>query len=330
MNSHQDAELLKQEPHHDKSIGNDEIEDEEMMEIIQQTNSLWSDISSESNNVSSTIDDETNYSEEGMEEGCACGSNVSNELLKFSHGILKMHKTFSDHDEKKEAEINEFFNQTKFITDSCITKIAKHIRLLGYDCISDSSYSPNYIIFTAKQENRIIITCSPTLVTKIKKENKMINVKLPNDYYDSSEEEESSKPNSNASPIRYLYVNPKNSEFHEAITEIVNNFKLVYHPAKIFTRCLKCNDPVECIIPQTEDQVNTLITIMGGQHIYKLYGHTVTRCPCCTRLFWEGHYFKRCETFAKKYSYKPSNNEANSITEHTSQQSVDSNCNKSN
>ncbi|KAF0985213.1 hypothetical protein FDP41_000252 [Naegleria fowleri] len=327
MNIHQQLLLNQEELQNDKNllIGNDEIE--EMMEIIQQTNSLWSDISSESNIASSTNGDETNVSDESI-EGCACGSSVANELLKFTHGILKMNKHWSDCDNKKEeAEINEFFNQTKFITDSCITKIAKHIRLLGYDCISDSSYSPNYIIFKAKEEKRIIITCSPTMVTKIKKENKMINVKFQNDYYDSSEEEESAQPNSTAIPIRYLYVNPKTSEFHQSITDIVNNFKLVYHPAKIFTRCLKCNDPVECISPQTEDQVNALTTIMGGPHIYKMYGDTVTRCPSCMRYFWEGHYFKRCVKFAIQYSYKPSNNDSNSTTttEHTPQ--LDSNCN---
>ena len=263
----------------------DEFLDEEMMSIINQTNSLVLNQEEKENN-----------------------EQTSN--FTFPKGVLKQDKPLVDCTEEEQTEINGFFRNTKFIADTSISKIAKHIRLLGYDCISDPSYSTNYIIYKARSENRIIVTGSASLASKIKSENKGAKPKVK-DYYDSDEEEnEENSNNEETKQIRYLFIDSRKVEFHDSISDIVKSFHLMFHPAKIYTRCLKCNDPVQCIKATTEEEMQELTKIMGGKRIYDLYGQTVTKCPTCKKFFWEGHYFQRCVKFALQYSYsnrKPSN-----------------------
>ncbi len=56
-----------------------------------------------------------------------------------------------------------------FIVDAMLGKLAKKLRLLGYDTLYSSSMEDDEIIQLAKDQNRILITKDVPLINKIKK-----------------------------------------------------------------------------------------------------------------------------------------------------------------
>ena len=67
--------------------------------------------------------------------------------------------------------------QLKFIAESCLGKVARHLRLLGIDCVWDDGFNAFYVLFQAKQENRIILVQSNEFLQKIIKENSKLTKK---------------------------------------------------------------------------------------------------------------------------------------------------------
>jgi len=111
---------------------------------------------------------------------------------------------------------------TSFILDSHLGKLAKYLRMLGFDTLYRNDYEDREIIDIALSEKRIILTRDKSLLKA-----KTIN--------------------------RGYYV--RSTEKHEQLKEVVHKFDL-YNQFRSFTRCMTCN--AELVRKKKEDIVHKI------------------------------------------------------------------------
>ena len=113
------------------------------------------------------------------------------------------------------SEINhlrpEPLRNPKFILDVHLGKLARHMRLLGFDTIYDNSYADKTIALHSQNENRIVLTRDIGLL-----KNKIIS--------------------------RGYWIRQTDPE--KQIREILDTFDL-YRKCQPFTRCIECNGLLE-------------------------------------------------------------------------------------
>ena len=100
--------------------------------------------------------------------------------------------------------------ETKFILDAHLGKLAKYLRLLGFDTLYQNDYSLSAIIEMVKKDKRIIVTRKKTILQK----------KIITHGY------------------RIKAVDPE-----KQIVEVITKFDL-FSKMKPFTICLECNEKI--------------------------------------------------------------------------------------
>ena len=107
---------------------------------------------------------------------------------------------------------------TRFILDAHLGKLAKYLRMLGFDTLYRNDYEDSEIIAIARQENRIILTRDkPLLKSK----------EVQHGYY------------------------VRATKKHGQLTEVVQKFDL-YNQFRSFTRCMTCNSE---LIPKKKEEI---------------------------------------------------------------------------
>ncbi len=104
--------------------------------------------------------------------------------------------------------------QPRFIADDMIGKLARFLRMLGYDTAYYKDISDTKLIEIALNENRIILTRDTQLVERV-----MVK--------------------------EYILIRSDNAEFQ--LKQVLNLRGLVPDPSLFLTRCLNCNRPLEDI-----------------------------------------------------------------------------------
>jgi uncharacterized protein with PIN domain len=104
--------------------------------------------------------------------------------------------------------------QPKFIADDMVGKLARFLRMLGYDTAYYKDISDTKIIDIALSENRIILTRDTQLVERV----------MVKDY---------------------ILIRSDNAEFQ--LKQVLNLRRLIPNPALFLSRCLDCNRPLEDI-----------------------------------------------------------------------------------
>lgn len=120
---------------------------------------------------------------------------------------------------------------TKFILDVHLGKLARYLRLMGFDTLYSNNYEDNTIIDIAKKENRIILTRDKGILK---------NNNVTHGYYIRSDE-------------------PK-----EQIREVIQRFDLS-ESLNIFSRCMDCNGK---IIPIQKEDIQSAL-LEGTKKYYK-------------------------------------------------------------
>jgi len=100
----------------------------------------------------------------------------------------------------------------KFIADCHFGKIAKYLRIFGFDTLFFQTISDDDIIDLAKKENRIVLTSDKGLYSRI--------------------------------PDITLYL--EHGEFQKQLREIFEHYDL-YKEVKPFTRCIDCNGELQSV-----------------------------------------------------------------------------------
>ncbi len=116
----------------------------------------------------------------------------------------------------------EPLRETRFIVDAHLGKLARYLRMLGFDTLYRNDFEDQEIIRIAREEHRIILT----------RDKLLLKAPLVTHGY---------------------YVRTTNK--HEQLIEVVHKFDL-YSRFRSFTRCMTCNTPLE---PKSREEIRSLV-----------------------------------------------------------------------
>lgn len=145
-------------------------------------------------------------------------------------------------------------NGTKFIVDSNVGKLAKWLRMLGYDAVFFEGEDDAYMIDRALKEDRVILTRD----THIMKRGVITSGRLKAILIDSDKPE-------------------------PQIRQVIEALHLDFQSSP-FTICLECNTPLqERSREEVKDRVPPYVFKTQLQYM---------ECPVCQRLYWRGTHWQ--------------------------------------
>jgi len=142
----------------------------------------------------------------------------------------------------------------KFIVDINVGKLAKWLRMMGYDTLLFDGDDDWRMIIIALEEGRVVITKD----TQIVKRGVITSGRL-----------------------KAILITSDKSE--QQIQQVVESLNLDYQ-YRPFTLCLECNQPlVERSKEEVEDRVPPYIFQTQNEYV---------ECPACHRIYWKGTHWK--------------------------------------
>jgi len=144
--------------------------------------------------------------------------------------------------------------ETKFIADNNVGKLARWLRLMGYDTLLFKQKDDDRMIKTALREDRVILTKDAQFM----KRHLVTNGR-----------------------IRSIHIERDDPRLQ--VQQVVKMLKLDYQ-FKPFSLCLECN---RALIARGKDEVRTLVptNVFETQTQY-------TQCPVCHRVYWPGTHWQ--------------------------------------
>ncbi len=148
----------------------------------------------------------------------------------------------------------------KFLVDSMLGKLAKWLRLLGYDTIYTDIKDYNKLQGFL-QKDYIFLT----------RQHKWIHYRVLKD--------------------QAIYLVQAN-EPRAQLAEVMKKFKLEFSPQSFCSRCIVCN---VVLVERQKEEIETYLP----EYIRHTFSHFKV-CPCCKRVYWSGSHQKRMQEFLKK------------------------------
>jgi len=145
----------------------------------------------------------------------------------------------------------------KFIVDCMHGKLARKMRIYGYDTLYNINFEDDAILATAKREERIIITSDKNLIKRAYSENiSIVRVPLDNDV--------------------------------SRMMKIFKTFKLKPNLNPENSRCPHCN----AILKKTNklDVIGVPERVLKRKRIFY-------KCGNCSRIYWYGSHWKKIRDF---------------------------------
>jgi uncharacterized protein with PIN domain len=144
--------------------------------------------------------------------------------------------------------------EIKFIADNNVGKLARWLRLMGYDTLLLKQKNDGQMIKIALSENRVILT----------KDAQFMKRRLVT--------------NGELKTIHIKQDDPKLQ-----VQEVVETLNLNYH-FKSFSLCLECN---QALIGRNKEEVQNLVP----PHVFETQTQ-YTQCPACHRIYWPGTHWQ--------------------------------------
>lgn len=144
--------------------------------------------------------------------------------------------------------------QIKFIADSNVGKLARWLRMIGYDTLLFKEKDDKRMIQIALKEGRVILTKD----TQIMKRRLITNSKL-----------------------KAIFI--KHDDPKAQLQQTVKTLNLDYH-FKPFSLCLECN---QALMPRSKDEVQRLVP----SYVFKTQKQYM-ECPSCHRIYWQGTHWQ--------------------------------------
>ncbi len=153
----------------------------------------------------------------------------------------------------------------KFIVDNNVGKLAKWLRIMGYDALNNDAEDDSNMVAAALAEGRVILTRD----TQIMKRRVVTSGQLKAILIESDKPEQ---------------------QMHQVIATL--NLDRQYRP---FTICLECNQP---LLERSKQQVKDLVP----PYVFQTQSQFM-ECPTCHRIYWRGTHWremtKKLEKFMK-------------------------------
>ena len=147
---------------------------------------------------------------------------------------------------------------SKFVADGHLGTLARNLRLLGFDVAYNSQAEDRQLLTVMERENRALLTRDRRLLMH--------------------------------TVVRTGYC-PRSQNADEQTVEVIRRFDLLRSLAP-FTRCLRCNAPLQ--------KVSKAEVIERLEPLTKIYYEQFRRCTGCGQVYWAGSHFsklqKRLET----------------------------------
>jgi uncharacterized protein with PIN domain len=142
----------------------------------------------------------------------------------------------------------------RFIVDSNVGKLAKWLRMLGYDAVFFEGDDDAYMIDRALKENRVILTRD----TQVMKRGVIASGRLKAILIDSDQPE-------------------------PQIRQVIDTLDIDFQ-SRPFTICLECNNPLE---KRSREEVEERVPpyVFQTQQQYM-------ECPACHRIYWRGTHWQ--------------------------------------
>lgn len=145
--------------------------------------------------------------------------------------------------------------EVRFVVDAMLGKLARWLRLLGYDVLLDPQARDEDLLRLAAEQGRVLLTRD----TQLLEQGKAV---LPGGSY-----------------LRVV-----SDRWQEQLEQVATHFQLNLRDHRM-TRCPLCNVLLEEV---PKDQVQGQVP----PFVYRSYA-SFFRCSTCQRIFWEGSHYDR-------------------------------------
>ena len=142
----------------------------------------------------------------------------------------------------------------RFIVDSNVGKLARWLRMLGYDAVFFEGDDDAYLIDRALKENRVILTRD----TQLMKRGVITSGRLRAILIDSDEPE-------------------------SQVLQVIETLHLDFQ-SRLFTICLECNNPLE---ERGKEEIKDRVP----PYVFKTQPQYM-ECPVCHRIYWRGTHWQ--------------------------------------
>jgi uncharacterized protein len=141
----------------------------------------------------------------------------------------------------------------RFVADGHLGSLTRNLRLLGFDVVYHQNADDRQLLEVMVRENRALLTRDRRL---------LMHAIVQHGYW------------------------PRSQNADEQTIEVVRRFDLSELIAP-FTRCLRCNGPLEAAAKaEIIDKLEPLT---------KIYYHQFRRCPDCKQIYWSGSHFPKLQ-----------------------------------
>lgn len=143
--------------------------------------------------------------------------------------------------------------ETRFVLDAHLGRLAGYLRMLGFDVLYRNDYRDEELTRISSREARILLTRDRNLLK--------------------------------CGAIQYGYSVRATNPRRQA-REVIERFDL-FRAAAPFTRCLRCNEPLQAV-PKESVLERLLPTTRECYEEFR-------QCPSCGRVYWAGSHYQRMQ-----------------------------------
>ena len=145
--------------------------------------------------------------------------------------------------------------EIKFVVDSNAGKLARWLRMMGYDALFFNNIDDTELIDIALKEGRVVLTKDTQLMRRRVVTNGQLKIVLI-----------------------------QNDDSKQQLRQVVEELKLDCR-LKQFTRCLECN---QSLVPRSKGEVQELVP----PYVFRTQTQYM-QCPACLRVYWRGTHWQR-------------------------------------
>ena len=153
--------------------------------------------------------------------------------------------------------------EVRFIADSNVGKLARWLRMMGYDTLFLNDIDDNHLVNIALREGRILLTKDTQIMMRRVVTNGQLKI------------------------ILLRQDNPK-----EQLHQVVKSLHLSYHLGQ-FTRCLEWN---QSLVPKSRDEIAELVP----PYVFRTQTQYM-QCPGCQRIYWRGTHWQAMTKKLEQY-----------------------------
>jgi uncharacterized protein with PIN domain len=143
----------------------------------------------------------------------------------------------------------------KFIVDSNVGRLARWLRIAGFDTVFINDLDDNRLVRLALSEGRVLLT----------KDTQILKRRV-------------------ATSGRLKVILIESEEVKAQLRQVVKTLKLT-EKIKPFTLCLECNQP---LVPKDKEEVKELVP----PYVFETQTQYM-QCPACNRVYWRGTHWQR-------------------------------------